>query len=281
MPRLDIHQHFLPPPVLEVLRARREPPCLSGATLELREGSFPFDPRLHDLGERLALLDRDGIDVAVVSLPPTLETEEHPELRDAYHAGIRETVCAADGRLRSFAAGECLPGFAGACVSARTLATGLGELAGELTRAGQVLFVHPGPPGPPPAGAPPWWCSVVGYTAQMQAAFFHWLAAARAGDADPRVVFAILAGGAPVQLERLRAQGRSDPTQLPPGVHLDAATYGARALELCVRACGADRLVYGSDLPVVDSRPTLQALASLGEPLLETVTSVNPTRLLP
>ncbi|HET9213507.1 MAG TPA: amidohydrolase family protein [Gaiellaceae bacterium] len=281
MLRFDVHQHFLPPPVLEVLRARREPPRLSGSMLELREGSFPFDARLHDLGERLAVLDRDRIDVAVVSLPPTLETEAHPELRDAYHAGIRETVRAADGRLRAFAAGECLPGFAGACVSAGTLVAGLGELEGELARAGQILFVHPGPPGPPPAGAPPWWCSVVDYTAQMQAAFFHRLAAARAGDGDPRVVFGILAGGAPIQLERLRAQGRSGATQLPEGVHLDTATYGAHALEHCVQVCGAHRLVYGSDVPVVDSRPTLQALASLGEPLLETVSSANPTRLLP
>jgi predicted TIM-barrel fold metal-dependent hydrolase len=276
--RFDVHQHFLPPAALGALRARREPPRLAGRTLELREGSFPLDERAHDLGERLALLDRDGIDVAIVSLAPTLETEAHPELRDAYHEGILETVAAANGRLRALAAGECLPGFAGACVSAGAVVAGLGGLPDELARAGQVLFVHPGPPRRPPGGAPPWWASVVDYTAQMQAAYFSWIAAGeRYGDLP--IVFAILAGGAPVQLERLRACEQRDRGELPAAVHLDAATYGRRALELCVETVGAGHLVYGSDVPVVDSAPTLQAVAQLGEAVREAVYSDNPARL--
>src|ERR671915_1533275 len=116
MPRFDVHQHLLPPAFVEVLRGRREPPRLVGGTLELREGSFPFDERAHDLDERIALLDREGTDVAIVSLAPTMETEAHPELRAAYHAGIEEVVARAGGRVRALAAGECLPGFVGACV---------------------------------------------------------------------------------------------------------------------------------------------------------------------
>ena len=280
MPRFDVHQHLLPGPLIELLRRRREPPRLSGSTLELREGSFPFDERAHDLGERLALLDQDGIDVAVVSLAPTLETEEHPELRDAYHDGIREVVSSATGRLRALAAGDCLPGFAGACVSAGRLVTGLDELPAELVRADQVLFVHPGPPGAPPPGAPSWWTAVVDYTAQMQAAYCHWIAAGVEPHPDLHVVFAVLAGGAPIQLERLRARsGREDSSPVDAGVHLDTASYGPRALRLCLDALGAERLVYGSDVPVVDSRPTLQAVADLGDDLFETVCSTNSARL--
>jgi hypothetical protein len=277
--RFDVHQHFLPAQVLDVLRARREPPRLAGGSLVLREGSFPFDERAHQLGERVALLDRDGIDVAVVSLAPTLETEAHPELRDAYHDGMREVVAASGGRLRALAAGECLPGFAGACVSAGALVGGLGDLPRELVDAKSVLFVHPGPPGPPPPGAPSWWAAVTDYTAQMQAAYFSWIAGGAARHPDLQVVFAILAGGAPFQLERLASRARQKGAAPPSNVHLESASYGRRALALCLETVGASQLVYGSDVPVVDSAPTLRALEGLGRSVLDTVSGENPARL--
>jgi Amidohydrolase len=279
VPRFDVHQHFLPAPVIEVLRARREHPRLVGGTLELREGSFPFDERVHDLGERIALLDREGIDVAVVSFAPTMETEAHPELRAAYHAGIQQVVAEAGGRLRALAAGECLPGFAGACVSAGALVAGLGELPRDLARANGVLFVHPGPPERPPPGAPAWWASLANYTAQMQAAYLTW--AARDADAYPDLpmVFAILAGGAPFQLERLHAHGHDAVQAVRPSAFFDTASYGRRALELCLDAVGSERIVYGSDLPVIDPAPTRQAVDSLGESVADALRSRNPARL--
>jgi 6-methylsalicylate decarboxylase len=280
MPTYDVHQHLLPEPLLTALRARVEPPRLAGGTLELRTGTFPFDERAHDFGERIALLDRDGIDVAVVSLAPTMETEAHPELRDAYHEGIEAVVASSTGRVRALAAGVCLDGFAGACVSARALVAGLGDLPDELGAAGQVLFVHPGPSDAAPAGAPPWWAAVVDYTAQMQAALFAWLAAGAGRYPNLHVVFALLGGGAPFQLERLSLHG-GDATAPPATVHLDTSSYGRRALGLCLETYGAESLVYGSDIPVVDSTPTLRALAELGEDVLATVSSENPGRLFP
>ncbi|MGH3036603.1 MAG: amidohydrolase family protein [Gaiellaceae bacterium] len=279
MLRFDVHQHFLPAPVLDVLRARREPPRLAGRSLELREGSFPFDERAHDLGERLALLDRDGIDVAVISLAPTLETEDHPELRDAYHEGMLDVVDAAGGRLRALAAGECLPRFAGACVSAGAVVGGLGDLLHELADAHGVLFVHPGPPASPVPGAPPWWTACADYTAQMQAAYFSWIAGGAAYHPSLQVVFAILAGGAPFQIERLASRGMDAAATPAANVHLDTASYGRRALALCLETVGAAQLVYGSDVPVVDSAPTLRALESLGRAVLDTVSCENPARL--
>jgi amidohydrolase family protein len=278
MPTYDVHQHFLPAPFVEALRSRREPPRIAGSTLELEEGSFPFDERDNDLGERIARLDADGTDVAVISLAPTLETEAHPELQDAYHEGMRERVAAAGGRFRALAAGACLDGFAGACVSAQAVVAGLGELPGELARAGQVLFVHPGPPGRPPADAPPWWAPVVDYTAQMQAAYFAWLAA---GHTDVDVVFAVLAGGAPVQAERLRSRGASLDAAAASRIHLDTASYGAAALRMSVETHGAERLVFGSDVPVIPAGPTLHALADLGEAVVALARSSTPARLFP
>jgi 6-methylsalicylate decarboxylase len=279
VPTYDIHQHFLPPQLVAELRARRTPPRLDGDLLELAEGLFPFDERDNDLDERLALLDRDGIDVALISLAPTMETESEPDLQDAYHEGILEVVAAAGGRLQALAAGACLEGFAGACVSAHAVLRGLDTLPGELAQAGQVMFVHPGPPHPPPTGAPAWWTAVVDYTEQMQAAYFAWLDAGVERYPELDVAFAILAGGAPIQLERLRSRGGDPAAAQHPRIHLDTASYGARALALCVETVGAAQMVYGSDRPVVDAAPTLEALTALGDGVLDTVRSENPGRL--
>jgi predicted TIM-barrel fold metal-dependent hydrolase len=281
VPRFDAHQHLYPPALIEALRARRETPRLDGDRLELREGSFPFDARTHDLDARLAVLDESGIDVAVISLPPTLETEERPELEAAYNEGIAEVVAAADGRLRAFAAGACLDGFAGTCVSAGAAARGLGELPRELAATGQVLFVHPGPPDSLPPGAPPWWAAVVDYPAQMQAAYLAWLAGDAARHPGLRAVFAILGGGGPFQFERLQLRGPGPPEGARANAYLDTSSYGPRSLALCLAACGGGRLVFGSDFPVLGVDATLRAVAELGEDVLAAVTSENPASLFP
>ncbi|MGH3115026.1 MAG: hypothetical protein ACRDOP_16300, partial [Gaiellaceae bacterium] len=108
MPSYDVHQHIWPDSVVDILRRRNRPPRLEHDVLELEEGSFPVDLGEHELEARLALLDRDGIDVAVVSLPPTLGWERHPELADAYHAGVLELTAASGGRLLPLACGACL-----------------------------------------------------------------------------------------------------------------------------------------------------------------------------
>ena len=279
MPAYDVHQHFLPRELVDALRARREPPRIVGRSLELGEGTFPFDERDNDLGERIALLDHDGVDVAVVSLAPTMETEGEPGLEEAYNEGMREIVATAGGRLQAFAAAACLDGFAGVCVSAQAVVRGLGALPDELARARQPLFVHPGPPGPPAGGAPAWWTAVVDYPAQMQAAYFSWLEDGIERYPDLDVIFAVLAGGGPIQLERLYSRGGDPKRASDPRIHLDTASYGTRALGLSAEAVGARQLVYGSDRPVVDPAPTLEALAELGHDVLDTVRSENPTHL--
>jgi predicted TIM-barrel fold metal-dependent hydrolase len=275
----DVHQHLWPELLVEALRARAAPPRIAGETLELLEGSFPAQLGTHDLGERLRLLDHHGLDVAVVSLQPTLGCEEAPELCDAYHEGIGELVAASAGRLRALAAGSALDGFTGACVSAGAVVRGLGTLPAELEAAGQVLFVHPGPPSPPPPGAPYWWASVVDYTAQMQAAFAVWLIGGADRHPGLPVIFSILAGGAPFQLERLATRGGDVRSALRANVYLETSSYGPHALALSQEAFGVDRLLFGSDTPVLDPGPGLRALADLGEARAATVLQENPSRL--
>jgi predicted TIM-barrel fold metal-dependent hydrolase len=113
----------------------------------------------------------------------------------------------------------------------------------------------------------------------MQAAYFAWLEHGVERQPDLNVVFAVLAGGGPMQLERLRSRGGDPERARHPRIHLDTASYGARALGLAVEAVGAAQLVYGSDRPVVDPAATLDALAGLGPDVLDTVRVANPDRL--
>jgi len=279
MPTYDVHQHLWPEALIERLQKRQERPRLRDSVLELPSGDWTVDLRAHTLEARLALLDRDEIDVAVISSPPTLELDE--ELDEAYHDGITEVVAASSGRLLALASGSARHGFVGACVPAWSLA-GLAELEpllGELDRRGALLFVHPGPVQVP-AGAPGWWPAVVDYTAQMQAAYAAWIAQYADRWPDLSVVFAILAGGAPFQLERLASRGIDARSVVRPNVYLDTASYGQRALELSLATYGVAQLVYGSDAPVIDSEPTLRSIRSFGQAVTDVVCRDNPARLL-
>jgi 6-methylsalicylate decarboxylase len=279
VPTFDLHQHLWPPALLDALHARTAPPRLRGSRLELPSGEWTLDVSCHDPQARLASLDRDGIDVAVVSCPPTLELDD--ALLDAYHEGILEVVGASDGRLRALACDSVLPGFAGACIAARSLddLDGIAALLSELERRGQLLFVHPGPEATP-ARRPAWWSSVVGYTAQMQAAYAAWISDGVESWPELRVVFAILAGGAPIQLERLATRGVDTRSVLHEHVYLDTASYGERALGLALATYGVNQLVYGSDWPVIDGDSTLRAVRGFGQAVVEAVCRDNPGRLL-
>lgn len=264
MPRFDVHQHLWPEELIEALRARSDRPRVRGSVLELEEGSFETDLREHDLDRRLALLDRNEIDVAIVSLPPTLGTEEAPDLAQAYDEGILVLAAASGGRIRPLASAEEAEGFVGTCISAQRV------VRGDLPSRSRLLFVHPGYSPAPPTGMPDWWTPVVEYTAQMQAAYAAWLAR---GHWDVPVVFAIMAGGAPFQVERLRSRGGVG--AVPLNVYFDAASYGPLALELASAVCGIDRILFGSDAPVLDPRATIEAVGEL----FETLADENPGRL--
>jgi hypothetical protein len=277
----DVHQHFWPEEFLAALARRTDPPCLRNGMLELAvEGTFPVDFAEHDLTRRLELLDGHGIDVALISLAPTMEVDGHEELIDAYHTGILEIAGESHGRLRPLAYAECRDGFAGACVSAAALVEGIEPLLGELEEAGQMLFVHPGPPAVLPRAAPPWWAALADYTAQMQAAYLAWLARDASRHTRVPVVLAILAGGGPIQLERLRSRKVDVRPTLHTNLYFDTASYGHRALELCLATHGVGQLVFGSDAPVVDPSLALQAIAELGDAVVEKVCSETPARLL-
>ncbi|HEY0416843.1 MAG TPA: amidohydrolase family protein [Gaiellaceae bacterium] len=278
-PTVDFHQHLWPPHLVEALRKRAAPPRIRGDLLQLPSGEWPAEVAAHDLETRVRTLDDDGIDLAVISCPPTLELDE--ELTEAYHDGILETVASADGRLVALASGSVRDGFVGTCVPASALSDldTLSPVLDALQERGQPLFVHPGA-HPVPDGCPPWWPSVVSYTSQMQAAYATWLVHGAAAWPRLRVVFAMLAGGAPIQIERLASRGVSTRTILHESIYLETSSYASRALDLAFATYGVGQIVYGSDRPVVDSSATLRSVREFGQALSDAVCRDNPARIL-
>lgn len=281
-----MHQHLWPESLVEALAERGSPPLLRNTTLVLEEGDYTLDPRSYSAEACIANLDRSGIDVAVVSCPPTLgidelEEGEAEELRSAYHEGARAAVAGSGGRLLALSMGRADNGFVGAIVGADELAEldRIAPVLDELDRRGAFAMVHPGG-ARPPKGAPPWWAPVVDYTAQMQRAYAAWLAEGVERWPDLRIVFSILAGGAPFQLERMQARGFDIANSLRPTIYLEASSYGRRALELCLATFGARQIVYGSDSPVIDCCLTLDHVRSFGQAAVQALCQDNPTAIL-
>jgi len=285
-PCVDVHQHLWPPAFVEALRRRRAAPRLDGATLELAEGTFEVDLGSQVAASRIAMLDRTGIDVAVLSLQPTLGVwalpdEERTELTEIWESGAIELAEASGGRFAVLACGHASPAFAGAVVPAVSLrdVDGLTALLSGLHDSGGFLLVHPSGGNATP-GAPSWWASIVDYTAEMQAAYLTWLSYAQTKFPAVKVVFGILAGGGPFQLERLASRGVDVRSALHGNVFFDTASYGRRAIELCIETFGVHQLVYGSDVPVIDPEPTRNAIGGFGESVVQLITADNPSRLL-
>ena len=283
----DVHQHLWPEPFVAALSARTTPPRLAGSNLYLDgEPVWPLNLELNELETRLALLDRWEIERAVVSLLPTVglgrvPADEADDLAGVWEAGILELARAAPGRIVPLATRTPAEGFAGLCVEAPELLDldAIEPRLEALVRSGGFLFVHPGPANAPD-GAPDWWTAIVDYTAQMQAAYASWLASGAARWPELDIVFAILAGGAPFQLERMAARGLDERGAMLPRVWFDTATYGRRAMDLVLSTFGVERMIFGSDIPVVDPQPGIEAVRSFGEAVATAVFSANPYHLL-
>jgi hypothetical protein len=286
-PAVDFHQHFWPEAFIRALESRDAPPRLRGSVLELvGHPGGEVDLGVYSLEARLELLDRDGIDLAVVSLSPALGIHDLPadeaeELIVLYEDGILDVSAAAGGRVVPLSTRLRPDGFAGVCVAASALAKldGVADMLDVLEREEKLLFVHPGPAAAA-RSRPTWWAEIVDYTSQMQAAYAAWLGEGTIRWPGLRVIFAILAGGWPFQLERLGSRGVEARETLRENMYFDTASYGRRALELCLATFGVGQLVYGSDVPVIDSRPTLDAVRSLGDAVVDALCTQNPARLL-
>ncbi len=281
---IDVHQHIWTAALLERLAARDEPPLVrrsEGLTVlhSTAEPPYVIDVDAEAPERRTRLVADDGIDLALVAMSSPIGIEALPrddalELIDAHLKGVGELP-------REFAAwGPVALDGAGAADVDRTLTRGCvgitlpaGALAGParleqlqplLGRAAErraPVFVHPGrAPGQRPApaefGEPTWWRPLTDYVSQMQAAWLTFAALGRREHPDLKVVFAMLAGGAPLISERLSSRGGPELDLRDPNTYYETSSYGPAAVEMTARRVGTRQLVYGSDRPVVEPTPT-------------------------
>lgn len=170
--------------------------------------------------------------------------------------------------------GLCLPA---AALASPVAVDALGPLLAVLADAGAPLFVHPGPAAAP-AGAPAWWPALTDYVAQLQAAWLALTTTGRTAHPTLRIVFAALAGLAPLHHERLTARGGSDAALRDALLFYETSSYGPRALRAMADTVGLSQLVHGSDRPVVTPAPDAVA-AGLGDSAWSTLTIANLARL--
>jgi hypothetical protein len=294
-PAIDIHQHLWPEPLLRELSRRREPPRLerrvTGWVLRLRgEPDTAVDLADHDPERRAALVGADGLERALVAPSVPLGIEALPPgeaepLLEAYHDGVA-ALPAAFGAWAAVGLADPDPaeldrqldrGLAGACVAADALGgpagfEHLGPVLEALERRDASLLVHPGPAAAA-TQMPAWWPALTDYVAQMQAAWHAFAVWGRRAHPRLRVCFAMLAGLAPLHRERLVARGGGAVSD--PNVFLDVSSYGVRAVDAVLREVGVDRLVHGSDRPVV-----ARAELAFGEAVDLALRRSNPARLL-
>jgi predicted TIM-barrel fold metal-dependent hydrolase len=255
------------------------------------EPETPLDLSDHDPGKRAALVAADGVDRVLVAPSTPLGIEALPAaeaepLLAAYHEGVAE-LPAVFGAWAAIGLSDPDPaalsrlldeGFAGACVPAEALADQagfehLGAVLETLERRGAPLLVHPGPASASAPGRPSWWGALTDYVAAMHTAWHAFAVWGRPAQPRLRVCFAMLAGLAPLHRERLVARGGRVAND--PDVFLDSSSYGSRAVDAVIREVGIDRLVHGSDRPVIP----VSAL-SLGDAVDAALRERNPSRLL-
>jgi 6-methylsalicylate decarboxylase len=312
-PRTGIHEHLLPPALIEKLRRRSVPPLLEGnghsPTLRLKhELGGPVDLAKHDPENRIAAMDDAGIDRTVISLSTpygieALPADESLDLIRAYHDGIAEIAAGSGGRLLAWAAVPLTAGDDGLAELERALDAGMvgASVASEalstpqrveamapalelLERRGRAMFVHPGPaPDTEPyslePGTPKWWPNLAVYPGLSLAAFFAWRVAGADRHPGLRVCFAVAGGGAPFMEERWRTFS-GEAGHIDRNIYVDTASFGRLALECALATYGVEQVVFGTDVPVISPAPVSLALSALGPAAEQAVVQRNPVRLL-
>ena len=284
MLRVDVHQHLWPDEVLRALERRSQAPCARWThgtwTVELAgEPAFTVDPAEHDVTARAAAIREAGLDRALVALSTPVGIEALPAAaarpvleawQDAAAALPVElgwwgsvalaldpvdVVAAADDALDAGAAGIVVA--SGALASPEALRRHA-PLVDRLQERPAPLFVHPGPA--PDAAVPAtvdagWWAPATRYVADLHAAWHAFSAEGRAAHPDLHVVWAALAGLAPLHAERTALRGGPAPADPDPLSFYDTSGYGPRALRWMAGAVGTSQLVHGTDAPVVAAPP--------------------------
>jgi 6-methylsalicylate decarboxylase len=275
--RVDVHQHIWTTPLIDALARRDCHPFVRRddglCVLHLAgEPSCVIDEAAETAASRTQLLDIDGLELAAVAISSPIGIEmlapdQADELIGAYLDGVlalgdrfvawgpigirRPDPADVDAVLARGCIGISLPSAALADLDAFEAIQPVLERVQELDAP---LFVHPGgfAARPPSLSDPLWWTPLTSYVSDMQAAWLTFVTHGRRELPRLRVLFAMLAGGAPLQTERLTARGGPAIDLHDPLTFYDTSSYGPMMIEPMAAWLGPDRLVYGSDRPVID-----------------------------
>src|SRR3984957_9925936 len=239
--RRDCHPFILPHDGLCVLHLAGESPCV-------------IDEAAESAASRTRLLELDGVELAAIAISSPIGIEmlapdQAHELIDAFLDGVlklgdqfvawgpigirRPDPTEVDAVLARGCVGISLPSAALADLDA--LET-IGRVLERVQELDVPLFVHPGgfPPRQPSLSDPLWWTALTGYVSDMQAAWLTFMTHGRRELPRLRVVFAMLAGGAPLQAERLIARGGPAVDLHDPLTFYDTSSYGPMVVDAMV-----------------------------------------------
>jgi 6-methylsalicylate decarboxylase len=277
--RVDVHQHIWTTPLLDALAARERLPFVRRAdglaVLHCAgEQAWAIDVASETAPRRAELARADGLDRVIVALSSPIGIEALPReeaefLIDSHLAGL-ETLGSqfaawgpvaldrpdpddVDALLARGCVGVTLP--AGALAGPDALAQ-IEPLLDRAEARQATVFVHPGPARSASLTDPLWWGALTDYVAQMQAAWLTFATVGRRRHPTVRILFAILAGGAPLHVERLAARGGPPVDLHDPLTFYESSSYGPAAIEAFARHVGPQQLVYGSDRPVIEPPQT-------------------------
>jgi aminocarboxymuconate-semialdehyde decarboxylase len=306
MPIIDVHNHFYPPEYLDALRG-------GGSVVRVtmdNEGNpqvhYPGDYNVavrghRDIAYREGVLERDGVDLQLISLTtpgthveePARATELARLVNDAFATIVRD-------RGSRFAAYATLPlcdpqasvaelrravetlGFKGAMLFSNVNGVALADerfwpIYEEANRLGTVLHIHPTNPVSVEAMREYWLMPLVGFLFDSTIAASH-LVFAGVPDRFPRIrwVLSHLGGAIPYMAERLdrgwhafeecRARISRPPSEyLREHFWFDTVNFDPKAIRLAVDFAGASHVLAGSDYPhAIGSIPRMrESLAQL------------------
>jgi predicted TIM-barrel fold metal-dependent hydrolase len=282
--RVDVHQHIWTGPLVERLAAREALPLIRRTDGLCVLHSAAEQPYVIDLEaeapvRRAELVATDGLDLALVAISSPIGIEALPReealaLIEAHLDGVAALPAqfaawgpiALDGAQPGDVDALAARGCVGLSLPAGAIAgpDRLDALGPVLQRAAALelpVFVHPGRargerPGAANFGEPLWWRALTDYVGQMQAAWLTFACDGRREHPALTIVFAMLAGCAPLHAERLLSRGGPAPALGDPRTYYEISSYGPVAIETIASLVGKGQLLYGSDRPVIEPPPS-------------------------
>jgi aminocarboxymuconate-semialdehyde decarboxylase len=313
--RWDVHNHCAPPEGLEALGDERLPVSADGDEITADRVRFTLGPEFTDPEAKLAELERNGLEAAVLSLAPPLLCYEAPTEAavpycEAVNRGLATHAAHSPGRLRWLAhlplpdgeaAAEALrsavaAGAVGAQVGTAAASTSLDDPALDAlwSAAAELevpIMLHPAYNGDHPRLGEFYLQNVIGNQLETTIAAERLICAGHLERHPGLRLLLVHAGGyLPWQIGRLRhargprpelADAPTEPLDAFGQLTVDTITHDPQVLAMLVERMGVDRVAMGTDLPfdMAPPAPVDELIAAVGEETARAVMEETPASL--